>query len=55
MGLKMIALKRTGTDNIMTGIDMINFTGRFKRVCIVSVFMFWTKTCLLKVSHPITA
>ena len=37
MGCNMIALKRTGMDRIMTGIDMISFIRIFKRACIVSV------------------
>ena len=45
MGCKMIALKRTGTDRIMTGIDMISFVRILKWVCIVNVlFIFLTET-----------
>ena len=54
MGCKMIVLKRTGTARIMTGIDMISFIGILKWVCIVNVLIFFTKTCLQKVSRPIT-
>ena len=54
MGCRMIAFKRTGTDRINIGIDMISFIRIFERVCIVSVYIFLTETCLQKVSHPIT-
>ena len=42
MGRKIVALKRTGTDRVMTGIDMISFIQIFKRACMVSVFTFYT-------------
>ena len=55
MGCNMIALKRTGMDRIMFGIDMINFIRILKRVCIVSGSIFFLpETCLQKVSRPIT-
>ena len=55
MGCKMIALKRTGTDRIMTGIDIISFVRILKWVCIVSlIYFFLTETCLQKVNRPIT-
>ena len=54
MGCKMIALKRTGTDRIMTGIDMISFVRILKLVCIINVLIFLTETCLPKVNRPIT-
>ena len=48
MGCKMIALKLSGTDRIMTGIDMISFIRIFKRICTVSAVTFLTETCLQK-------
>ena len=42
--LKIIALKRSGKDRIMT--DMISFIRKCKSVCMVSVFIFLTNTCL---------
>ena len=38
----------------MTGIDMISFIRKLKLVCIVSVLIFLTETCLQNVSRPIT-
>ena len=51
----MIALKQTGTDLFMTGVDILVLVRIYKLSLMVSVFIFWLKYAYKKVSHPITA